>query len=166
MMYGVVWIMIWKSWKAKNFVSSKKISKNDIYILNHLRNDSHHSLCYWVRMWENTDQKKLRIWTLFKQWSLCCLLSILLRQLHLVLLNSFGFCSVASFIGNFKFSMVAIDTLKWYTLFSFFCLVRYFMVMLAVEFGFLLCWFSSKHRITLQKVGICPTIGANISLST
>ena len=23
---------------------------------------------YSVRMWENTDQKKLRIWTLFKQW--------------------------------------------------------------------------------------------------
>ena len=38
-----------------------------IYILNHLRNDSHHSLCYWVRMWENTDQKKLRIWTIFTQ---------------------------------------------------------------------------------------------------
>ena len=30
---------------------------------------------YSVRMWENKDQKKLRIWTVFTQWTLCQLFS-------------------------------------------------------------------------------------------
>ena len=42
---------------------------------------------YSVRIWENTDKKKLRIWTLFSECTVCFLSSSLLRLLLLYLVD-------------------------------------------------------------------------------
>ena len=83
MKYLLTWNMLWYSqlfflyaaWKSSFSVNHFQIS-NNYYSAKHLRKMCSNTEVFLVRIFlysdwiqKNTDQKKLRIWTLFTQWS-------------------------------------------------------------------------------------------------